>query len=348
MIKIAASPGFANKNSNPYNYLLYNGIRNLDAIVYDGFLNALCQKVDIWHTHWPEAPLNNGSLIKKYVGLIKLLFKFFLCKVLKIKIVWTAHNLDPHESQDVFLKKLLYVFLGKYCDGIIFLSNHARSSFIKSYELRGESIVIPHGDYVRYISEMSNNDALEDKSDYEILYFGQIRNYKNIPHLIDVFDECAYSDYRLTIAGKIYGQDLKAEIERKLDASSGGIQLINKFLTDLELIELCRKSSFVILPYKQVTNSGSLLYALSLNIPVMAPWNPAFAEIQASVGDEWLHLYKSPLNANKFKAGLQRMSEAARGSTPDLSAYAWEKIAHQTECFFSSLLKGSKRDNLTL
>src|SRR3546814_10110494 len=51
----------------------------------------------------------------------------------------------------------------------------------------------------------------------------------------------------------------------------------------------------VVLPYRDIVNSGSALLALSRFRPVIAPRLGSLIELQGQVGEDWLWLYDGPL-----------------------------------------------------
>ena len=68
------------------------------------------------------------------------------------------------------------------------------------------------------------------------------------------------------------------------------------------------EAQLVVLPYRQMLNSGALLLALSLARPVLAPWSGANAAIAEEVGEGWLTLYRGELDAATLAAALRRQA----------------------------------------
>ena len=103
----------------------------------------------VFHLHWPSFNIRNK---KKSKGLFKL--NFFLSKsyiksikFLGFKLVWTIHNLVPHEkntSNDLEITKLLC----EVADAKIVHSNQTISEMKKLKLNVKNTFVIPHGSYV--------------------------------------------------------------------------------------------------------------------------------------------------------------------------------------------------------
>ncbi|MGX7835581.1 glycosyltransferase, partial [Campylobacter fetus subsp. venerealis] len=52
--------------------------------------------------------------------------------------------------------------------------------------------------------------------------------------------------------------------------SSCNYKFINRYITNIELVQLIQESQFVICPYKDATQSGVIMTAFALNKPVLA------------------------------------------------------------------------------
>ena len=310
-----------------------------DIHVYDGFKHCLFGAVDVWHVHWPEAPLNASGIINKIIGITKLLMKLLICKIWMIKIVWTVHNITPHEYDNNRMVYFFYLVLSYLCDGFIFLSDHSYKEFTLRYRKITNVAIIPHGHYKDYITRFSEQYNVKKTRTKNLLYFGQIREYKNIPKLIEVHNDSANTKYTLLVAGSVHSNELKNKILDKIKDTKKSVIFKDKFLTDAELLEACRHSCAVILPYEKITNSGSLLYALSVNLPVIIPYNEAFLEIQNEVGKNWIKMYHPPLSVEIYNDCIEWVELSNRNTGPKLDMYDWPKIASETVKFYQKLTK---------
>src|SRR5690606_21590296 len=110
------------------------------------------------------------------------------------------------------------------------------------------------------------------------------------------------------------------------------IRLHLRFIPDDEVPVFLSACDLVVLPFDSILNSGSVLLALSLDRPVLAPRLGALPEIQARVGEKWLRLYDGPLTSALLRDARQRTSRA--GERPDLSAFDWAAIGRDTLAFY--------------
>ncbi len=93
-----ARPAFKNRARNPYNDLLYTAIREAGAEVQEySSWPLLLSHWDILHIHWPESLLETKSWLHarwseaKYLGLLDRVRRH------GTRIVWTVHDLKPHD-----------------------------------------------------------------------------------------------------------------------------------------------------------------------------------------------------------------------------------------------------------
>jgi hypothetical protein len=87
------------------------------------------------------------------------------------------------------------------------------------------------------------------------------------------------------------------------------------------------EAELVVLPYRDVHNSGAALLALSLDRPVLVPDNEVTAELAAEVGPGWVHRYDGELTAETLRRALSAVREERRAPRPDLSGREWDGAA---------------------
>ncbi len=61
----------------------------------------------------------------------------------------------------------------------------------------------------------------------------------------------------------------------------------------------------VILPYREVLNSGSALLALSCSRPVMVPDRGAMSELRADFSSDWVNIFQGPLDVPVLQDALR-------------------------------------------
>ncbi|GAA5141522.1 glycosyltransferase [Nocardioides marinquilinus] len=145
--------------------------------------------------------------------------------------------------------------------------------------------VVPHGpyDHVRTSesdsepSEPSEPSELSDASGpaegpVRLLYFGVIRPYKGLEHLVAAF-EALPDDVRaglhLTIVGETWeGWDAPLDAVGRSPARDR-ITVVNRYVTDAEAQRHFAAADAVVLPYLRSSSSGPLHMAMAAGLPVV-------------------------------------------------------------------------------
>lgn len=345
-MRVFAYPAFANQHLNPYNALLYESLAPLvDEVVEFRPRRFLRGPIDIVHLHWPDLVVRGGSAALCLARASAFLTRLVECKARGAKIVWTVHNIAPHDIHHPRIEAgFRYAFV-RLLDGVTFLSAASRGVALAAWpELAGiPGAVIPHGHYKPVIKTAMSRDAARhllglpaDK--FMFLNFGLVRDYKNIPLLIREFLTLARSDLILVIAGSTGPRDpLRAEIE-SLASSHSSIRLDLRYVPEEVLHAYLAACDCVVLPYRQVLNSGSALLALSAARPVIAPAIGSLAEITEQVGTQWLRGYDGAFERSHLIEALEH--RLPQGSIPELSPFDWDAIAMQTVNFFRRVAAG--------
>lgn len=300
------------------------------------FGRALRRRYDVFHLHWPDSHLLTGSWWRAVGKHARLALLMLYLRARGTRIVWMIHNLQAHE-QDHWLSSWLFPrWFPQLCTHVIALTGNGLAAARARYPAlrRKHAAVIPHGHYrdeypVRH-SRAEGRRLLELAQDrFTLLFFGNIRRYKNVPSLIEAFRALPGGDLQLVIAGQP-GVGIEAAEIATLARCDERIRLHLEFVPEAQVPVLLGAADLVVLPFDSVLNSGSVLLALSLNRPVLAPRLGALPEIQGAVSPRWLHLYDGPLTAEQLgnaRVALHGLSEQDR---PDLSAFDWTSIAAQT------------------
>jgi beta-1,4-mannosyltransferase len=275
---------------------------------------ALLHRFDILHIHWPEV-LVNVSAPSLRAGLRTV---FNLCVILWMKIrgtkvVWTVHNIHPHDTSDNRYNRLALRAFRALVDEFWALSSSSehllRSSVRSTVRIR----LIPHPSYPLHL------ENIPQPTPGKILSFGEVRPYKGYIELCEEFGRTAPDSAMLTIIGAGRSDTYSAALRAAVDKSYN-VEWLDARLSDAELEREVAESEVVILHYNKVTNSGSALLALSLNRPIIVPPFATFVELADEVGPGWVNYYSGDLTAD-ISAALQ-----PKETTPDLSKRSWKNL----------------------
>lgn len=303
-MKVLAFPAFKNKKSNPYNYLLYKGIKGADISEFS-FSEALKLNYDVIHIHWPEWYLNSNFLVKAFFYSSALIFVLSFSKLFGKKIIWTVHNLKPHKVKYKVLNRLFWKLYTPLVDGIVSLSNTNEIVATEHFSLpkKIKKTVVYHGLYSKiYENESSKYEARNRlgicKDKRVFLFLGQIKKYKNLTELITIFNESdKLKDDVLLIAGKFESESYYQEILTH-KGSNENINIYNKFIDDSDLQYFFNASDLSILPFKEIFNSGSALLSITFNTPVILPESENFLEYAGLFRNRVIYTYRNKLTAD--------------------------------------------------
>jgi glycosyltransferase involved in cell wall biosynthesis len=344
-MRIVAYPAYWNRTLNPYNALLYESMSPLVGQISEyAPLRAMPRGVDVFHVHWPDRVILDGGFARRFARSLLFLGRLAILRVKGTKVVWTVHNLKPHEPASPMLAAFFWPIFLSMLDGAIYLSEASRAQAFEHYPAlrRKRAAVIPHGHYRPMIASAGGlperRSARQElglpQEKFIFLNFGQVRDYKNIPRLVSEFASLSRSDLTLLVVGNAAGNDaLIAECRGA--AGDADVRFEFRHVPDELLLKYIAAANVVVLPYRQVLNSGSVLMALSANRPVIAPASGSIAEIAGQVGRAWMRCYEGEFTASALLDAVD--ASLPDTAEPEMTAYDWSSIARETAEFYRSL-----------
>ncbi|WP_307803106.1 glycosyltransferase [Frigoribacterium sp. PvP032] len=301
--------------TNPYLVMLRDAVGAVPGVEVRTFdwKGALLGRYDVFHVHWPEILVSGQSPLKALVrqGLtVALVVKLWATRT---AIVRTEHNLELPTGISRRERALL-----RWIERRTTLWVRLNAETPERTGALGA--LIPHGHYVDWFSRW----PWPDREAGRVSYFGFIRRYKGVDGLLRAFRGVRGDDRRLHAAGKPSSPDLARGLE-ELAADDPRVSLDLRFLDDEALIETVRRAELVVLPYREMHNSGGVLTALSLGRPVLVPANEVNARLADEVGAGWVQQYADDLDAADVERALDAASQLADDDVPDLSARDWDR-----------------------
>ena len=342
-MKIMAFPAYAHENH--YINLLYDGIKQSDVeVVNFNRARMLFSSFDILHIHWPEGLYARKNIITSFIFATITLLSFIILRLSGKKLIWTVHNLKPHDSKYPYLEKYFTQILSSLCNGFIFLGKTSKEQFKKMYNVKCEErcAVIVHGHYRPIydtnVDPEKSRQILDLPQDKKILlFFGLVRAYKNVDGLVSAFISTAQEDTILLIAGNCPDIGLKERIS-ELCTNHNNIKLHLKFIEDEDVGLYFGAADVVALPYKNILNSGAAFLSLSYNRPVILPETPSMVELKDAIGNDWIYLFKDNINGDDLCKAMQYFETAnVFQNQCDLKAFEWDNISSQTIAFYKKI-----------
>src|SRR5690606_31113043 len=103
---------------------------------------------DIVHVHWFHHAYHHRNPVVSAVKSVILIFTLAYMRLRRIKLVWTIHNLYPHDSgrrkSERFIRKLIC----RFSTGLIVASESIKRKVIQEFDVPERKIhVVKHGHY---------------------------------------------------------------------------------------------------------------------------------------------------------------------------------------------------------
>jgi beta-1,4-mannosyltransferase len=228
------------------------------------------------HLQYPSFCYARGpSRFRLLVAFVRFVVLLLLVRMRGAKLLWTAHNLVPHDPTEIpgmdYLGRRIVIALSHR----VFAHGTNAAAVIKGKfpQVRGKLVVIEHGNWIdhypRTRSKLEARDKLGIKpSDYVFLFIGMCKEYKNVHGLIRTFSELS-SESLLLIAGKFQSADYRHTIFALADGNAR-IKIYPYYIADEDLQDFLCACDCVVLPYQEILTSGAAMLALSFGRPVVS------------------------------------------------------------------------------
>ncbi len=250
-------------------------------------------------------------------------------------LVLTAHDVLPREPRpgQLSAQRRLY----ERFDAIVVHSEHGRGRLTGDLGIAPDRVhVIPHGVFAHLadVPPAAGGRAPFQTDRPVVLCFGLMRPYKGIDVLLDAWREI--EDAELWIAGMP-----RMDISHLRAIAPPNVRFVPRFITDAELPAYFQRADLVVLPYREIDQSGVLFTALAFGKPLLLSDVGGFPEVAATgaarivpagdpaaLGDALQELIDDP-------ATLARMASRAREAAE--GKYSWGEIARRTLDLYRSL-----------
>jgi glycosyltransferase involved in cell wall biosynthesis len=227
-------------------------------------------------------------------------YQDFFMYFVRRRTVLTVHDPFPHTGENP-LEKRIYSFLAyKLLNNFIILNESQRNDFIKQYKLENKRILVSRLGVYDYFSPLQRK-LDSNKKVSNILFFGRISPYKGIEYLMQAMINVnkLYPDIKLIVAGggKYY-------FDEKQYADKANIEIINRYISNDELENLMDKTSFVVCPYTDATQSGVVMTSYAFLKPVIVTNTGGLAE---SVDDNTTGLIVEPKSSEQLTQAIIKL-----------------------------------------
>ncbi len=325
-------------SGNPYQHLLAEALTKQGATVRTSsrlrLRDALRARggASVVHLHWIEFIIRSTDP-GRWAGLlsvgraIHLLLVLFVARIRRVRVVWTVHNLQPHEARRRGIDHWVARLVARLADAILVHSRHCAAQVTKRL---GRPVEIAyHGNYVDFYPPAGCNRQQSRLSlglppdAHVFLAFGLIRPYKKIVELIAEFRGLADTSFRLLIAGRPLDDEVRREVER---AATGDERVVLRLdrISDAEVAELHLAADVAVFAYRDVFSSGALMLALSQGLPVIAAEDSTASELSVPPA---VQTFSAGGLAAALAASFPTEPSARERALNTAERYSWDAMA---------------------
>ena len=236
----------------------------------------------ILHLHWPEEQYRwSGS------GSPETRAKFFLEKLAHLKssgtrIVWTVHNMAPHEFRESSLDRHVYQSVIDLAELIVHHCEYSRQLLSQEYKVAPtkSQIVCPHGHFLAYPSGITKQAARSKlgipHDAFVYLQFGQVRAYKGLSTMLNVFSRLRVPNKYLLVAGRYSAPQGRTRFFERariayLKRFRSNTLLCLQEVPDEDVQIYMAAGDVLVLTHTAGLNSGVAVLGMSFGKPVIAP-----------------------------------------------------------------------------
>jgi glycosyltransferase involved in cell wall biosynthesis len=253
--------------------------------------------------------------------------------------VYTMHWRLP--GKDTRIARTLTRLLAKM-DAVVVHSEHGARRLEADFDVPPERLrVIPHGafDYLtRQEDETPLPEELREVAEPVILAFGLVRPYKGTDVLLEAFRRVEGAELWVVGMPRMPMDSLRELASR----APGKVRFVERFVTDPEIPAFMRRADLVVLPYRNIEQSGVLYTGLAFGRPLVLSNVGGFPEI----AEQGAARLVPPEDPEALAATLSALLSdgSARDALADAAAaaaattYSWERIGEQTMALYRDLL----------
>jgi glycosyltransferase involved in cell wall biosynthesis len=296
-----------------------------------GFYFVRLANVLAWRR--PVTHLNGLFLLSRFKGRYVELLWEIECRVwraLSHRLILTVHNVLPHGRDDPSLRQRMRSIY-TIPDRLIVHTAKMRQRLIDEFFVDPEKIAImEHGiDRIATVSAeciAAVRNSLEVKPRQKlVLSFGIVQRYKGIDLLVNAAKSLG-EDTRIHIAGRCNDSEYQGQLEALIaqHSSEARVTWENQWLSEARVDALLGAADLLVLPYRDIDQSGVLFAAMRHGLPVVAFDVGSFRQYL----DSGMGIVVEPENVVALAAAIQTIDcgPQARAKVRELARnYLWSE-----------------------
>jgi len=343
-MRVLAWPAPSQLHTNPVTALIYSAFAS-EGIAIEPYSAWTMREpnADVFHVHWPEAILwGRAANHTPFMAKLAAHHALRTMDVVRRKggtVVWTVHNIAPHAFTTQQHERVWAQFFPKFrrkVDALIGLTGRSLDLVADTYpELRDRPrAVVPHPHYrTSYPAPPTIAEARTaigvPEDHFVTAMIGIMRRSKGIPRAIDAFRKARQRKETLYVGGACPDAGLAAEIRNAIGDDTSVI-FDDQPLPDADLVARFAAADAILINQASTLNSGTLLLALSMDRPTIAPARGSVVELADTVGDGWIATFPDELGPETLRMCLDTLQGRQRGVRAPLDRYDPATVSRAT------------------
>ena len=245
--------------------------------------------------------------------------------------VLTAHDVLPREPRPGQLRGQRRLY--ERMDAVVVHSEHGRGRLVGELGIDPANVeVIPHGAFA-HLAELPEGPLPPELAEADrpvVLLFGLLRPYKGLDVLLEAWRGVEHAE--LWVVGRPFGVELPG-------TPPPNVRFVPRFVDDAEVAAVFRRADVVVLPYREIDQSGVLFTALAFGNALVLSDVGGFPEIAAAehvpAGDP-AALRETVQRLVDDPARCDELARAA--ATAAAEDFSWDAIARRHLALYERLV----------
>jgi glycosyltransferase involved in cell wall biosynthesis len=246
--------------------------------------------------------------------------------------VFTAHDIVPREPRRG--QSAAFRRIAQAMDAVVVHSDHGAERLRSSLGVPAERIrVIQHGAFEHLTHLPVERPLPPELAAVErpvILFFGYLSRYKGVDVLLEAFAQVDGAELWVAGVPRVDMDELRTLAER----APGRVRFISRFVEEEELPALFRRADLVVLPYREIDQSGVLYAALAFARPLVVTRVGGLPELADRHGAAVAVPPDDPealagAIATLLREPARRERLAAAAALAARTEYSWDEVARR-------------------
>ncbi len=287
------------RSSNPYQRLLYEEFKRAGhSVRYAGrptrshTVNLLLLPLELvlcraagWrilHIHWVYefAPTGADSFpVLRRVGQAWFSLVLAVSRLIGLRVIWTAHNVLPHGRvfhDEVAARRRL----ARASELVLVHAPAALEGLERIGARPRRSAFIRPGPMTPHVNPSTIRPPGTPGGHLSLLFFGQVLEYKGVEDLLEAVALIPPTvPVRLLVAGECPDESLRDRLSTLAARCGGRVILRLEHIPDRAVTGMFAAADLVVLPFRSITSSGSVLLAMGYGRGVVLPDVPVFDDL---------------------------------------------------------------------